>query len=379
MARCLIGCGSNLGQRREQLDRAVELLRFMPGIDLRAVSSFRETRPVGGPAGQSSYLNGACLIETDLTPHDVLGMLTAVEHTLDRQRERRWSARTIDLDLLLYDDLVLQSPDLTVPHPRMATRRFVLEPSVEIAGDLHFPTAACTLDDLLASISAPCPCVAITGVPGSGTAEVAAAVADATMARLIRGPRSAWPAGWPVDTDGSQDADAWRRLVDEALRPIATKGWRGEEPWHPDGPADCGCSIADYWIDAFAALAQEQLPEPAREPFAAVFEARASTTVPPQVAILLVADAATFEERIGFLRHSEGRRSDLFNDLAPAALGDVAGPSVDALLRAQDRLEQRLLCPSHRSPRAPKAVVVIDSGDLAQAIGDATAAVEAML
>ena len=68
MARCLIGCGSNLGRRREQLDCAVELLRCMPGVSLLAVSRYRETRPVGGPAGQPPFLNGACLIETGLPP-----------------------------------------------------------------------------------------------------------------------------------------------------------------------------------------------------------------------------------------------------------------------------------------------------------------------
>ena len=87
MARCLIGCGSNLGQRREQLDRALELLGFMPGVELVAVSRFHETRPVGGPADQGGYLNGACLIETDLPPRDLLGALFAVENTLHRRRD----------------------------------------------------------------------------------------------------------------------------------------------------------------------------------------------------------------------------------------------------------------------------------------------------
>ncbi|MBM4023467.1 MAG: 2-amino-4-hydroxy-6-hydroxymethyldihydropteridine diphosphokinase, partial [Planctomycetes bacterium] len=188
MARCLIGCGSNLGRRREQLDRALELLRFMPGVELLAVSRFHETRPVGGLADQAAYLNGACLIETDLPPHDVLGALFAVENTLHRRREHRWGERTIDLDLLLYDDLVVESPDLTLPHPRMATRRFVLEPCAEIAAELPYPPADCTIRDLLDNISVPHPLVAVVGVPGSGAAEVAAAVADVTLARLVRAP-----------------------------------------------------------------------------------------------------------------------------------------------------------------------------------------------
>ncbi|NBX29484.1 2-amino-4-hydroxy-6-hydroxymethyldihydropteridine diphosphokinase, partial [bacterium] len=125
----------------------------MPGVAIVAVSRFRETRAVGGPPGQDAYLNGACLIETELPPEDVLGMLAAVENTLHRERLERWGERTIDLDLLLYDDLVVESDALTVPHPRMVTRRFVLEPSAEIAADLSVPTAACTVGDLLDNIS----------------------------------------------------------------------------------------------------------------------------------------------------------------------------------------------------------------------------------
>jgi 2-amino-4-hydroxy-6-hydroxymethyldihydropteridine diphosphokinase len=181
MARCLIGCGSNLGRRREFLDRAIELIRFMPGVSLLAVSRFRETRPIGGPPGQESFLNGACLIETDLPPHDVLAMLAAVENTLHRERLEWWGPRTIDLDLLLYDDVVLETETLTLPHPRMPTRRFVLEPCVEIAADIRHPLAGCTLAEMLESITAPQPHVAVIGLPGSGAHEVAAAIADTML------------------------------------------------------------------------------------------------------------------------------------------------------------------------------------------------------
>ena len=145
----------------------------MPGVTVQAVSHYRETPPVGGPPGQQSFLNGACLIDTDLPPRVVLEILAAVEKTLHRERAERWGPRTIDLDLLLYDDIVIDTPDLTIPHPRMATRRFVLEPAAEIAGDLTFPLAACSIRDLLANISAPHPLVVVVGVPGSGASEVA--------------------------------------------------------------------------------------------------------------------------------------------------------------------------------------------------------------
>lgn len=364
MARCLIGCGSNLGRRREQLDRAVELLRFMPGVALLAVSRFRETTPVGGPAGQDPYLNGACLIETDLPPQDVLGMLAAVENTLHRERHERWGERTIDLDLLLYDDLVVETESLTLPHPRMTTRRFVLEPSVEIAADLTVPTAACTVRDLLDNISVSHPLVAVVGVPGSGAHEVAEAVADATLSRLVRAP-APLPAALPP---GSA---AWSQTLAAWARPLASAGWHDE----PHG------AIADFWLDAVAVAAAEELPRESLARLEAELDAVARTTIQPHVAILLVADAATLEERIAFSCRQADRWSNVFADVARAGGAVCTAPeaAVAALVRMQERLVARLRSREARSPRAPKAVVVVPADDLGRATAEATAAVEAML
>ena len=122
--RSLIGCGANLGCPREQLDRAIDMLRFMPGIELLQASRFFETRPIGGPPGQPAYLNAACLVETSFEPEDLLALLAAIENTLDRRREHRWGPRSIDLDLLLHGDRVIENERLQLPHPRMTTRRF---------------------------------------------------------------------------------------------------------------------------------------------------------------------------------------------------------------------------------------------------------------
>jgi len=197
------------------LDRAIELLRFMPGIALEAVSGFRETRPIGGPPGQESFLNGACLIETDLPPHDVLALLHAVENTLHRERHEWWGPRTLDLDLLLYDDLILDSEPLTLPHPRMLTRRFVLEPCVEIAPDAWHPLAACTLAEILDSISTAEPHVAVVGVPGSGATEVAAAIAETTLACQVTAVAPTGPA------EGVQLDDEFARLASRGHMPHA--------------------------------------------------------------------------------------------------------------------------------------------------------------
>jgi 2-amino-4-hydroxy-6-hydroxymethyldihydropteridine diphosphokinase len=368
MARCLIGCGSNLGRRREQLDRALELLRFMPGVTLQAVSRYRETRPVGGPAGQGTFLNGACLIETELPPRAVLEMLAAVENTLHRDRLDRWGERTIDLDLLLYDDLVVESRDLTVPHPRMATRRFVLEPAAEIAADLPYPPAACTVRDLLDNIDAMSsqPVVAVVGVPGTGVPIVTAAVADTVMGRAVHAPT---PLPF-AHGDPRPPLARWRQTLAAWAEPLARSTWHG----------DAHATIVDYWCEALAVAAVDDLAADDLRAFHADVDAAAFHSVAPNVAILLVADAEVFAERIAFRSRRAHEHSDVFADLAPAAaLCDRTNDPAAALVQMQERLSRRLRHPAERGPRAPKAVITIDARDRQRAVAEAIAAVEAML
>jgi 2-amino-4-hydroxy-6-hydroxymethyldihydropteridine diphosphokinase len=133
-----VGIGSNLGDREGNLRQAVELLSAEDGIDVVAVSETRETDPVG-PVEQGPFLNGAVRIETDLAPRELLERLLAVEERLGRVRRERWGPRTIDLDLLLYGDDVVDEPGLTVPHPRLHERRFALEPLSDLAPSLEIP------------------------------------------------------------------------------------------------------------------------------------------------------------------------------------------------------------------------------------------------
>jgi 2-amino-4-hydroxy-6-hydroxymethyldihydropteridine diphosphokinase len=133
-----IGIGSNLGDREQNLARAIELLSAEDGIDVVAVSEIRETDPVG-PVAQGPFLNGAVRIETDLGPRELLERLLAVEQRLGRVRRERFGPRTIDLDLLLYGDEAVDEPGLTVPHPRLHERRFALEPLSDLAPGLEIP------------------------------------------------------------------------------------------------------------------------------------------------------------------------------------------------------------------------------------------------
>ncbi len=145
----MIGLGSNLGDRRSNLEAALAALDSRPEIRVVRVSAFLETEPVGGPPGQGAYLNAAAELETTLEPSALLCVLQKIEARFGRVRTVRWGERTLDLDLLLYDDLVLDSPELTVPHPRMADRRFVLEPLAEIAPDAPVLGSGRTVADLL--------------------------------------------------------------------------------------------------------------------------------------------------------------------------------------------------------------------------------------
>lgn len=150
--RAYVGLGSNLGDRQALLDRALELLDAQPGLDVVAVSSFRETDPVGY-VDQPRFLNGACAVETSLGPREVLERLLAVERELGRERAGpRYGPRTIDLDLLLYGRDQLDEPGLIVPHPRLADRTFALEPLVELDRDLSLPDGRRLRDLLLAQI-----------------------------------------------------------------------------------------------------------------------------------------------------------------------------------------------------------------------------------
>ena len=137
--RAFVGLGANLGDRRATIERAIDLLRGTPGLEVLAVSTLRETDPVGYE-DQPRFVNGALEVETTLTARELLDALLAVERDLGRTREGpRFGPRAIDLDLLLYGDERLDEAGLTVPHPRLHERRFALEPLVELAPELEIP------------------------------------------------------------------------------------------------------------------------------------------------------------------------------------------------------------------------------------------------
>jgi len=153
MATAYLALGSNLGDRRANLEAALAALRANTAVRVLAVSGFIETEPVGGPPGQGAYLNGAAAVETDLEPHALLTECKRIEKSLGRREGPRWGPRIVDLDILFYGAIVLDAPDLTLPHPRLRERRFVLEPLAEIAPDLVDPVTGLTVGELLARLA----------------------------------------------------------------------------------------------------------------------------------------------------------------------------------------------------------------------------------
>jgi 2-amino-4-hydroxy-6-hydroxymethyldihydropteridine diphosphokinase len=141
-AAVYVALGSNLGDREAYLWQALGLLAAEPAVKVQRVSSFYETKPVGNPQ-QPDFLNAVVQLACALSPLELLRTLQAIEKRLGRVRREPWGPRTIDLDLLLFGQVTVEEPGLTVPHPRLLERDFVLVPLAEIAPDLTLPDGRC--------------------------------------------------------------------------------------------------------------------------------------------------------------------------------------------------------------------------------------------
>ncbi|WIO73783.1 2-amino-4-hydroxy-6-hydroxymethyldihydropteridine diphosphokinase [Porticoccaceae bacterium LTM1] len=152
MSIAYLSLGSNLDNPRQQVEEALHAIAELPATDLLKVSPWYRTKAIG-PGEQPDYVNGVCAIETDLSPLELLHALQSIELSQGRERNIRWGARTLDIDILLYDDQQISSDELEVPHPRMVDRNFVLIPLADIVHGLHMPDGT-TLSQLLANCPA---------------------------------------------------------------------------------------------------------------------------------------------------------------------------------------------------------------------------------
>ena len=152
MANAYVGFGSNIEDRLNYITQALQLLLEVDRVSLIQISSLYETEPVGYEE-QGWFLNGVIAVETSLLVHQLLALLKTIEGLVGRQHRARWGPREVDLDLLIYDQCCINTPDLTVPHPEMHRRSFVLVPFAEIAPDVLHPIFQQNIRTLLSNLN----------------------------------------------------------------------------------------------------------------------------------------------------------------------------------------------------------------------------------
>lgn len=347
MAQCLIGLGSNLGDRAAQLDRAAELFCGYPQIHCAGRSTYHATRPIGGPPGQDPFLNAALRITTDLSPWQLLVAARDVEQQMGRHRRERWGPREIDIDILLYDHEVLAGEELCVPHPRMAVRRFVLEPATEVGPDMIHPLTGWTVAELLQRLTTPPHYVAIAGVDARQTMNLAVTAAQISGAHPLLDPVPA--VTWPqVDTSPHEIALGEERVIagrrDQLVGLWATAR-SSPHAWY----------VSNYWLPQSSAVARAWLHGDVRQQVEQACELAARQVPSPHCVVFL--DAAR-----------ENRVSEADATALPAA-ADPAGSR--AALFARELARQASL------PGQPP-VVHVPRGDLRLALTELTATIDAM-
>ncbi len=284
MSWCLIGLGSNEGDRGLAITRALEELGRRPTIAVVRRSRLIETAPVGGPPGQGRFLNAAALLETSLSPEGLLATLQKVEGCLGRRRETRWGPRTIDLDLLLFDQLVLSTPFLTIPHPRMAWRRFVLEPAAEIAASMVHPVTGWSIARLWEHLRTARDYVAITGPMEAGRASLSSRLATVAGGRWIVDPCPSFPDGLPPTMPALAAEEAELEALSGREQILAQESpiWRESAPFW----------VSDFWLDQSLAFFRARLPRDRWGPCLARWEAAARHVVRPKLVVAIEGTAA---------------------------------------------------------------------------------------
>jgi 2-amino-4-hydroxy-6-hydroxymethyldihydropteridine diphosphokinase len=255
MPSSLIALGANLGDRERTLLAAIERLGALEHTIALRRSGWHETAPVGGPPNQGPFLNAAVRLETAASAEQLHLALRQIELDLGRRRVERWEARAIDLDLLLYADQVIETPQLVVPHPRMAFRRFVLEAAVEVAPDMVHPTIGWTVGHLFEHLDSAADYVALLGIPGRGKTLLAASLAHAFQGRpLLHGSASTATKISDSGSQGTVDPPSHRlarqiQFLDRFTSLLDRAAWPRPEK----------LAVSDFYLDQCLAYARIEL------------------------------------------------------------------------------------------------------------------------
>ncbi len=269
MANCLLALGSNLGDRHHLLQKAIEQLGQHAAIDVLAVSRFYETEPAGGPAGQDSFLNAAAVVQTSLNPQQLLSATQAVEKLLGRARVEHWGPRAIDVDLLIYDDVICTSDQLSLPHPWMVARRFVLEPAAEIAPTMVHPELGWTVERLLQHLQETPNRFAVEGLASLGLGQ---RICQQVAATLVKDPASQAAQDRYSVLESSQQLE----LAKRRSQCLSAANWG-----HPDA-----FTVSEFWFAASAVIARGTLTGSELAAFEACFDQWVATLPAPKLLIL---------------------------------------------------------------------------------------------
>ena len=329
MANCLIGLGSNLGDRQQMLYRSLRLLDEHPDVKIHHFSSMHASRPVGGPAGQQPFLNAAARVESQLSPEQLLALLQEIERNLGRERHERWAARNIDLDLLLFEDLVIDSPQVQIPHPRMAFRHFVLAPAAEIASDMVHPQIGWTIERLWNHLLTAPAYVALAGPLAVGKTEVSQAVCARCPARLLLDiPDPQQLANLAADPTGH----AWGAEIEFLQRramQLSVNQWTLRDRW----------SVSDFWFDQAPVYASIWLPDEKQREFRQLWRQARVHVIAPKLLVcfeLPIEDLAVRIERRGHL-YEQSWTSDRLQRWWTVLREQIFQPDVGPVLRVDAR------------------------------------------
>jgi 2-amino-4-hydroxy-6-hydroxymethyldihydropteridine diphosphokinase len=228
MHRCLISFGANLGDPRATVISAADLLqRLLPVGDHLELSPLYQTPPVGGPSGQNAFINAVAAIHTSLPALEVWRVIRQVEQELGRQRQHRWEARKIDLDILLFDDQKIWTPQLKIPHPRMCMRRFILIPALSVAEAWVDPVSGLSIAELAAQLQSGPGSLILVGRNSAERQRVLGAIDSAGVNRV-----------------------AWGDIVAPGSLQLLDAAQRSQKRW----VADCGLDAFRQIVAQFADL-----------------------------------------------------------------------------------------------------------------------------